>query len=165
MALSCGIKPDHSTIAEFVTKLQGRIEVIFAEVLLVCHEEGLLGGTHFSLDGLKLSSNAAKESSGTFKDLRLKQAKLERKIAEKLAEHRRQDRLDKKREDRSGDKEKAARDGAVKRLRAQADRIGRFLKQEEPRQGARGEVQSNVTDNDSCKMQTSHDDVGLCHSA
>jgi transposase len=156
MALSCGIKPDHSTIAEFVTKLQGRIEVIFAEVLLVCHEEGLLGGTHFSLDGLKLSSNAAKEASGTFKDLRLKKEKLERKLAEKMAEHRRQDRLDRKREDRSRDKDQAARAGSIQRLRAQAERIGRFLKEEEPRQGARGEVQSNVTDHDSCKMQTSH---------
>lgn len=156
MALCCGIKPDHSTIADFVTKLQGRIEVIFAEVLLICHEEGLLSGTHFSLDGLKLSSNAAKESSGTFKDLRLKKAKLERKLVEKLAEHRRQDRLDKKREDHPREKEKAARQASLQRLRSQAERIGRFLKEHEPRQGARKEVQSNVTDNDSCKMQTSH---------
>ena len=156
LALSCGIKPDHSTIADFVTKLQGRIEVIFAEVLLVCHEEGLLGGTHFSLDGLKLPSNAAKEWSGTFKDLRLKKQKLESKVAEQLAEHRRQDRLDKKREDRSKEKSKAAREVSLKRLRSQAERIGRFLEQEQPRQGARGEVQSNVTDNESCKMQTSH---------
>ena len=35
MAISCGIRPDHSTLAAFVDKLQGRIERIFAEVLLV----------------------------------------------------------------------------------------------------------------------------------
>src|SRR5437867_8643748 len=44
MALCCGIRPDHSTLAAFVEKLQGRIELIFSEVLLVCHEEGLLSG-------------------------------------------------------------------------------------------------------------------------
>src|SRR5438132_5979033 len=38
MALACGIRPDHSTLAGFVEKLAGRIEVIFSEVLLVCHE-------------------------------------------------------------------------------------------------------------------------------
>ena len=39
-------------------------------ILLVCAELDLLGGTHFSLDGVKLSSNAPKECSGTFKELK-----------------------------------------------------------------------------------------------
>src|SRR4030043_285496 len=55
MALSCGQKPDHSTIAAFVSSMDKEIEALFTKVLLVCEEEGLLGGTHFSLDGLKLS--------------------------------------------------------------------------------------------------------------
>ena len=76
MALSCGVKPDHSTIASFVGRLQGRIEIIFSEILLVCFEEGLLAGSHFALDGLKLPSNASKEWSGTFEQLRFKQQKL-----------------------------------------------------------------------------------------
>ena len=160
MALSCGIRPDHSTLAGFVEKLQGRIEVIFSEVLLVCHEEGLLSGTHLSLDGLKLPANASREWSGTFKELRFKADKLARKFQEKLAEHRRQDRLDRKRAERPPEvreKEKAARKASLQRLRQKAERIGAFLKEEQEKQGARGnEVQSNVTDNDSAKMQTSH---------
>ena len=163
MAISCGIRPDHSTLAGFVEKLQGRIEVIFSEVLLVCHEEGLLSGTHLSLDGLKLPANASREWSGTFKELRLKADKLQRKFHEKLAEHRRQDRLDKKRPERTErtpelrEKEKAARKASLQRLRQRAARIGSFLKQEQEKEGARGnEVQSNVTDNESAKMQTSH---------
>ena len=159
MAISCGLRPDHSTLAAFVDKLQGRIEVIFSEVLLVCHEEGLLSGTHLSLDGLKLPANASREGSGTFQELRLKAGKLQRKLSEKLAEHRRQDRLDKKRaatgDDRS--REKAARQASLHRLRQKAERLSAFLKEAEPKLGARGnEVQSNVTDNDSAKMQTSH---------
>ena len=64
MALSCGQKPDHSTIAAFVSSLDKEIEPLLTNVLLICDEEDLLGGTHFSLDGLKLSSNAAKEWTG-----------------------------------------------------------------------------------------------------
>lgn len=161
MALSCGERPDHSTLASFVGKLQGRIERIFAEVLLVCHEEGLLSGTHLSLDGLKLPGNASREWSGTFKELRYKADKLRRKVREHLAEHRRQDRLDRRRgEERAGParaQERARRHTTLEKLRRRAERIECFLAEEEPREGTKGkEVQSNVTDNDSAKMTTGH---------
>ena len=51
MALACGKTPDHSTIAAFVSSISDQVEDLFAKVLLVCEQEGLLGGTHFSLDG------------------------------------------------------------------------------------------------------------------
>ena len=70
MSLACGQKPDHSTIAAFVSSMAKENEPLFTKVLMICEEEGLLGGTHFSLDGLKLGSNAAKEWSGTFADLK-----------------------------------------------------------------------------------------------
>ena len=45
----------------------------------------------------------------------------------------------------------------MQRLRQKAERLSTFLKEAEPKEGARGnEVQSNVTDNESAKMQTSH---------
>ena len=163
MALACGERPDHSTIAAFVEKLDGRMAMIFSEVLLVCHEEGLLSGTHLSLDGLKLAANASREWSGTFAELRLKAAKLRRKLTEKMAEHRRADRLERKRSPRGEgttgerEREKAARQATLQRLRARAQRIESFLEEEQAKEGARGhEVQSNVTDNDSAKMQTGH---------
>jgi hypothetical protein len=160
LALGCGIRPDHSTLAAFVGKLQGRIELIFSEVLLVCHEEGLLSGTHLSLDGVKLPGNAARESSGTFEQLRFKAQKLRRKVAEQMAEHRRQDRLDRKRGDRSAQEraeEKERRARQKEKLLAQAQRLERFVAEAEPRAGVRGqEVQSNVTDNESARMTTSH---------
>jgi transposase len=46
MALACGQRPDHSTIAAFVSSMQEEIKVLFRDVLLVCEESGLLGG-HF----------------------------------------------------------------------------------------------------------------------
>jgi transposase len=136
LALACGMRPDHSTLAAFVGKLQGRIELIFSEVLLVCHEEGLLSGTHLSLDGVKLPGNASRESSGTFAQLRWKADKLRRKVKEQLAEHRRQDRLDRQRGDRSVPEraqEKTRRATTKQKLLAQAERLERFVTEEEPR--------------------------------
>ena len=160
MAMACGNAPDHSTLAAFVGKLEGRIEGIFSQILLVCHEEGLLSGTHLSLDGVKLPGNASRESSGTLSELRFKAEKLRRKVKEQMVEHRRQDRLDRKRGDRTLEEraaEKKRRLARKEKLLAQAARLERFVEEVAPKEGRRGkEVQSNVTDNDSAKMTTSH---------
>jgi transposase len=153
MALACGQKPDHSTIAAFVSSIDNEIGILFTKVLLICEEEGLLGGTHFSLDGLKLSSNAAKEWSGTFGDLRKKQEALEKKVKEAVNEHRAAD----KREDGKSDSDGLRREKRINRLKQKAERIERFLAENEPKIGSGGkEIQSNVTDNESAKMATSH---------
>ena len=153
MALSCGQNPDHSTIAAFVSSLDDEIEPLFTRVLLICEEEGLLGGTHFSLDGLKLSSNAAKEWSGTFSDLKKKQEALERKVKEAVREHRAADKRDKGKcvTDRQ------RRQKRIKSLKQKVDRIEEFLSENKPKIGSGGkEIQSNVTDNESAKLTSSH---------
>ena len=48
MALTCGQHPDHSTIAAFVSSLKDEILPLFRDVLLVCEEMNLLGGTMFA---------------------------------------------------------------------------------------------------------------------
>ena len=53
IALACGQQPDHSTIATFVSAMKDEILPLFRDVLLVCQEMDLLGGTFFALDGLK----------------------------------------------------------------------------------------------------------------
>jgi len=123
---------------------------LFTQVLLVCEEEGLLGGTHFSLDGLKLSSNASKEWSGKHSDLQQKKEKLKQKVKEAVREQQRED-MD------GSDGDKTRQEKRIRRLKRQADRIEKFLAVNEPKQGKRGkEVQSNVTDNESAKMVSSH---------
>ena len=42
MALACGAKPDHSTIAAFVSSMKREILPLFRDILLVCEQEGLL---------------------------------------------------------------------------------------------------------------------------
>ena len=153
MALACGQRPDHSTIAAFISSMGEEISRLFTQVLLVCDEEGLLGGTHFSIDGLKLPSNASKEWSGTFEDLEKKKENLERKVREAIREHRAADKRERKRKDRDRDR----REKRIRRLKKQAERIEKFLSENERKKGASGkEIQSNVTDNESAKMATSH---------
>ncbi len=149
LALCCGQRPDHSTIAQFVSGMgAGRVAELFSQVLLICAEEGLLGGTHFAIDGYKLSSNAAKDSSGTHADLEKKQKKLRELIRDTMQEHRRNDR---------GAKDAPAPRARLDKLQRQAERIERFLSTNRPRIGRAGaEVQSNMTDNESAKMKSSH---------
>jgi transposase len=151
MALTCGQTPDHSTFASFISEMGEELVVgLFTQILLICEQEGLLGGTHFSLDGLKLSSNASKEWSGTHAELLKKKEKLEAKVKEAVKEHRQEDMG-------GGDPDDDRREKRIRRLEQQAERIERFLKENEPKLGARGkEKQSNVTDNDSAKMVSSH---------
>ena len=149
MALSCGYRPDHSTIAHFVSSMQKEVEVLFSNILLVCAELDLLGGTHFSLDGVKLPSNASKEWSGTFKELERKRDRLQGKLQQVLAEHIRADELARPESER--------RQKQVRRLQHQVERLNQFLQEQKPKKGRSGkEIQSNVTDNQSAKMPTAH---------
>ena len=87
MAMSCDQRPDHSTIASFVSSMKDQIKPLFRDILLVCEQEGLLGGTFFAIDGCKLSSNASKEWSGKIKDLKKKKEKIEDKLKALVEDH------------------------------------------------------------------------------
>ena len=90
-ALSCDTLPHFTTLAKFVSSHADEIKDLFEQVLLVCHEQGLLGNELFAIDGCKMPSNAAKEWSGTFKELEEKRKKLRRLIRHHLKEHRERD--------------------------------------------------------------------------
>jgi transposase len=152
MALSCGQCPDHSTIAAFVSSMQEEIIRIFQNVLLICEKEKLLGGTSFSLDGLKLPSNASKEMSGTFEELNHKKKKLEEKVKKLIRKHQKKDKTDDDDEQNIRNQEKQ-----IERLKRCSEKIGKFLEENEPKfNHRRHEIKSNITDNDSEKMVTSH---------
>lgn len=152
-ALSCDTVPHFTSLASFVSGCPDAIEALFEQVLLICHEQGLLGHELLAIDGCKMPGNAAREWSGTFKELDARRDKLRRQIKHHLAEHARLDRENTRDEER------------VKRVKQTIDtldhahaRIDAFLKVASPRmgQGKRPrEVKSNITDNESAKMTTS----------
>jgi len=152
MALACGQKPDHSTIAAFVSTMKEQVLPLFRDVLLVCEQEGLLGGTMFALDGCKLRGNASRQWSGRVEDFQRKKNKIEGKVRQMLDEQGEAD----KREG-LGSKGILGRDKnrQIERLKKQAARIGKWLRENEPKIGATGkEIKSNITDNDSAMMTT-----------
>ncbi len=155
IALACGQQPDHSTLAAFVSSMKDEILPLFRDVLLVCEEMNLLGSTMFALDGCKLPSNASKEWSGTFSELHKKRQKIEAKVAQLLEE---QLKADQEEEHSSGSKGSGPnRQQQVERLQKKAVLIEQWLAENQPKIGAVGrEKQSNITDNDSATMMTSH---------
>jgi len=154
MALSGGHAPDFTTIAHFVRSMKDDIERIFLEILLTCSELNLLGGTEFAIDGCKMSSNSSKEWSGTFTELEKKKEKLEKTIKFLLEKH-----TDTDKKAFSGNKdENKRRKKQVDRIEKKAKKIEKFLKENKPKINKKTgrENQSNITDNESAKMKTSH---------
>jgi transposase len=153
MAMSCNQRPDHSTMAPFVSSMKDQIMPLFRDILLVCEQEGLLGGTFFAVDGCKMASNASKEWSGKISDLQKRKEKIERKLKELVEDHIQID----KQEQAVKEKMSASREKQIRRLQQQAAKIEKWLSQNDKKIGEnKKELQSNVTDNDSAKMHTSH---------
>jgi transposase len=155
MAVSSMQYPDHSTIAAFVSSMRDEIVPLFRDILLVCEQEHLLGGTWFALDGCKLPSNASKEWSGKISDLRRKRDTIERKVSQLLEAQVESD----KRDDETHEvpRDKSQRRIQIDRLKKKAERIEGFLKGHGAKIGKRGkEITSNITDNESATMVSAH---------
>ena len=151
MALSADTRPHYTTIAEFISQMSEQIESVFTDVLSVCYTEGLIGKQMFAVDGCKISSACSKEWSGTKAELRKKALKIEKSVRRLVSKHRQEDQSE--REPGQDEKEQKA----IENLRAKAKKVREFLSHNEERIGAQGKaVKSNITDNESAKMPSSH---------
>ncbi|QTR52075.1 transposase [Thiothrix unzii] len=83
IAVSGDSQPHFTTLAAFIANAGELIAKLFAQVLLICDRQGLIGKELFAIDGVKLPSNASKEKSGTRADF-LRQAGRMEKAAEKM---------------------------------------------------------------------------------
>lgn len=150
MAISGDCHPHFTTIAHFVAKLGEPIAEVFAQVLTVCDQEGLIGRQMFAIDGVKLPSNASKARSGTRAEFMHQADKMRAQVHKIIERHRSRD------ESEAGDglEERQARH--IKRLTRQAEQIERWLElNPQDRHGPRNTLrQSNRTDNQSAKMAT-----------
>jgi len=129
-ALSCDSVPHFTTIAHFISSQPEAIQALFEQMLLVCHQQGLLGNELFAIDGCKMSSNAAKEWSGTFAELKEKRRKIKRLIKHQLEEHQRLDKQEASEQERQRRAEQA-----IDTLEKAHAKIDRFLKTQSPRKG------------------------------
>ena len=151
MALSADLRPDHSTLADFVSRSPEPIAELFSQVVLMCDQLGLIGKEMFAIDGCKLPANASKSWSGTHAELDKKCRKIDRAVRRMVQRHRDQDAL----EQQSDIQEREC--DQIRKLRAASRKIKQFLDSQPVRRGVSGkEVKSNITDNESAKMKTSH---------
>jgi transposase len=152
MAISADSRPHFTTIADFISSSAMEVSKLFHQVLMVCDRLGLIGKEMFAIDGCKLPSNASKEWSGTKADLKKRSEKIERAVGYMLKKHRE--------EDKKGARDDSMRQREEKQiatLRKASHKIQKFLNENEDRQGISGKVvQSNITDNASAKMKTTH---------
>ncbi len=147
----CGDRAPHfTTIAHFVSTLGDDIARVFAAVLAICGQQGLIGREMFAIDGVKLPSNAAKQRSGTRAEFERQADKLEAAAAAMVARHRATDALP---VEPSLSAKETTRLG---RLQRDATQLRAWLAAHpEDRRGPTGAVRkSNRTDNESAKMAT-----------
>lgn len=151
MALSADTRPHFTTIADFIGRMEGEIVALFRNVLMICDAQGLIGREMFAIDGCKLPSNASKEWSGTKAELTAKKEKLERAIRRMLKAHR-------ERDSREVESEVVEQEQQyVATLKRQVKKLKAWLDDNDDKPGKSGKPRkSNVTDNDSAKMKTSH---------
>ena len=151
MALSCDTSPHFTTIADFVSTLDAEMISLFLEVLLVCDELNLIGKELFAIDGVKLPSNASKEWSGTKEDLTKKKEKMEKVIRSIIARHKETDDKEEKQESIAQEEQYVAT------LKQNVKKIRSWLKENDDKPGKTGKpIKSNITDNESATMKTSH---------
>ncbi|TDM04814.1 MAG: DDE transposase [Ideonella sp. MAG2] len=149
IAISGDSQPSHAHIAKFVVSLSDQIKPLFAQVLMTCDVQGLIGREMFAIDGVKLPSNASKERSGTHEELRHRAERLDKAADKILSLHQAQD--------KAGAQEtlEPKRQARIDALRKEAARTREFLAEAPKRLNGKGqELKSNITDPDSAKMAT-----------
>jgi transposase len=151
MALSADTQPHFTTLSDFISRSPEAIADLFGQIVLMCDELGLIGKEMFAIDGCKLPSNASKEWSGTHAELKAKKQKIDGAVRHILKTHREQDRRDIPPDIREKELKQ------IDKLRKISRKIKHFLNTEQERTGVSGAVvKSNITDNESAKMKTSH---------
>ena len=150
IALSGDTSPHFTTIANFIGTLGDEIAQIFAQVLFICDQQGLIGREMFAIDGVKLPGNASKAKSGTRSEFVARATKLEAEAKKMVARHREEDTKLEPAPDAKAVKR-------IARLTRDAKQMRDWLKANPAeRKGAKGAIiKSNLTDNESAKMATS----------
>ena len=151
IAVSGDSQPHFTTLAAFVSDMGDTVAKLFAQVLLICDRQGLIGREMFAIDGVKLPANASKARSGTRADYQRQLDRMERAATQMLEKHKSTDCTA---TDDAFIKREAHK---LERLQTEAQHLRDFLKRHpEDRKGSKGSIRlSNRTDNESAKMATS----------
>ena len=150
IAVSGDSQPHFTTLAAFVSGMGDTVAKLFAQVLLICDRQGLIGHEMFAIDGVKLPANASKARSGTRADYQRQLDRMERATTQMLEKHKSADCAT---TDDAIIKREALK---LERPQTEAKKLCDWLKKHpEDRKGCKGSIRlSNRTDNESAKMAT-----------
>lgn len=149
MALSGYSKPNFTTIANFISSMKAEVKQVFIHILRLCARMDLVGAERFAIDGHKLSSNAAKEHSGRFADFKKRIEKYSDLINTLVKEHAATD----------VEEEQTELVRKRKKLERKKEQLEAFVQSNKPKVATRKsgtEPMSNLTDNESAKIISSH---------
>lgn len=145
IAVSGDSQPHFTTLAAFVSDMGKQVAKLFAQVLVICDRQGLIGREMFAIDGVKLPANASKAKSGTRADYQRQVSKMEIAAQRMLAQHQSADYA-------PNDEALVRRDAQkLTRLQQEAQQLRDWLMHHpEDRAGSKGRIRlSNRTDNES----------------
>jgi transposase len=157
MAVTGMAKPDHSRISEFRRRHRAALLGLFAQVVTLCREAGLVTLGHVSIDGTKVQANASKHAAMSHGRMEKAQRELKAQIREWFEQADAADDEDERRhgKGRRGDELPEW----VKSKEQRLAKIAEAKKRIEEQAAAQGEKpdeksQSNFTDPESRIMRT-----------
>ena len=120
--LAAGNQPDFRTISDFRKRHSAALAGLFAQVLRLCRQAGLVKLGRVAIDGTKMKANASKHKAMSYGRMREKEAALQAEIAELLRRAEQADRDEDARygPDRRGDElpaELARRESRLQKIR------------------------------------------------
>ena len=133
---------DHVSICNFINENGKEIKEIFAKMVYILKESGLIDYEMIAVDGTKIKANVSNEFSGTIRDFKEKKERIEKKIEKIL----------KGVKEREGEEEEKRQEKKRKRFMRQKEKIEAFIKEVEEEEKA-GEGKINLTDRDARYMK------------
>lgn len=120
--LSAGNEPDFRTLSEFRRRHLEALGGLFAQVLQLCGEAGMVKLGHVAIDGTKVKANASKHKAMSYARMVAEEARLRSEVERWLAEVEATDRAEDERygADKTGDElpeELRYREGRLKKIR------------------------------------------------
>ena len=148
---------DHSTICNFILKYSEEIKNIFTLLVYLMTKLGYVTLDFVAIDGTKIKANVSKEFSGTVKEFKDKQKRIENKI-EQIINHTLSAEQDERCVSRIHKK--------IDELQRKKKKIDEFLKDVENCTDMKATQQINLTDKDARKVKDNDKYMGYnCHIA
>jgi len=165
--LCAGNEPDFRTLSVFRRRHLEALSGLFAQILQLCREAGLVKLGHVAIDGTKVKANASKHKAMSYERMVAEEARHEAEIAEWFAEVEGNDRAEDERygPEKTGDElpeELRHREGRLKKiaeakaaLEERARRAARERGEDEEEAEVEPKTQRNFTDPESRIMLSS----------